>query len=155
MLLLLYSCYLEAIELTLKKKTKSSNELRGYHIHCICPVTKLAGNSLLQMLHSAIPEGSLASSLLSQAAPMNLHTYPGQHTDCYTVHLNDPWGCLSCGCTAFTSQSRISLGLHGKPEAGRSSAQAKLLQLFLPWRVWLHQVNFVTHKYSHWKSCVL
>lgn len=34
-------------------------------MHFICPVTKLAGNSLLQMLHSeeAVAEGSLASSI--------------------------------------------------------------------------------------------
>lgn len=87
-------------------------------MHFICPVTKLAGNSLLQMLHSeeAVAEGSLASSILSQAAPQHLHTCPGQHTDCYTLHLNDPWGCLSYGCTAFTSQSSISPGLHGKKD---------------------------------------
>lgn len=61
-------------------------------MHFICPVTKRAGNSLLQMLHSeeVVAEGSLVSSLLSQAAPSNLHTYPGQHTACYTLHLNDP-----------------------------------------------------------------
>lgn len=74
--------------LTLKeKKIKSSNELREYQMHFIYPVTKAAGNSLLKMLHSerVVAEGSLASSLLSQAAPRNLHTYPGQHTHCYTA----------------------------------------------------------------------
>lgn len=61
-------------------------------MHFICPVTKLAGNSQFQMLHleEVVAEGSLESSLLSQAAPRNLHTYPGQHTDRYTLHLNDP-----------------------------------------------------------------
>lgn len=44
-------------------------------MHFICPVTKLSGNSLLQMLHSEVAaEGSLASSLLSHAAPWNPST---------------------------------------------------------------------------------
>lgn len=60
-------------------------------MHFICPVTKLAENSLLKMLHpEVVAEGILASPLLCQAAPRNMHIYPGQHTDCYTLHLNDP-----------------------------------------------------------------
>lgn len=60
------------------------------------------------MLHSeVVAEGSLASSLLSQAAPRNLHTCPRQHTACYSLHLNDPWGCLHPGCSVHIPEQHF------------------------------------------------
>lgn len=100
-------------------------------MHFIYPVTKVAGNSLLKILHSerVVAEGSLASSLLSQAAPRNLHTYPGQHTHCYTLHLYDPEDVYQMAVQCFPRSA------WEVREAERSSAQGKLLKLFLPWQV--------------------